>query len=172
MRTVVRSGFLLLVACLVGLAGAPAAAAQTDEDQGDNLVVLIGRAEVRGDETVDNVFVADGPAVVDGRVQNGVIALNGDVRVSGVVEHNIVALNARGRSRIRSAPGRRGVAPPARGRERRALRRRVGTMEPEGLEPGRGQLRPHRHLGRVHRLDPGPGPDTRPARAAGNRRRP
>jgi hypothetical protein len=30
-------------------------------------------------------------------------------------------------------------------------------MEPEGLEPGRGQLRPHRHLDRVHRLDPGPG---------------
>jgi hypothetical protein len=60
MRTVVRSGFLLLVACLIGLAGAPAAGAQTDEDQGDNVVVLTGRAEVRGHETVDNVFVADG----------------------------------------------------------------------------------------------------------------
>jgi hypothetical protein len=33
------------------------------------VVVLTGRAEVRGDEAVDNVFVADGPAVVDGRVQ-------------------------------------------------------------------------------------------------------
>lgn len=28
MRTVVRSGFLLLVVCLIGLAGAPAAGAQ------------------------------------------------------------------------------------------------------------------------------------------------
>ena len=70
MRTVVRSGFLLLVA---------------DEDQGENVVVLTGRAEVRG----------IGPAVVDGRVQNGVIALNGDVRVSGVVENNVVALDGR-----------------------------------------------------------------------------
>jgi len=57
----------LLVACLIVCA--PAAGAQTDEDQGENVVVLTGRAEVRGDETVDNVFVADGPAVVDGRVQ-------------------------------------------------------------------------------------------------------
>jgi hypothetical protein len=52
---------------------------------------LTGRAEVREDETVDNLFVADGQAVIDGRVKNGVIALNGDVLVRWMVEDNVVA---------------------------------------------------------------------------------
>lgn len=95
MRTTIRSGLLVLVASLFGLAVAPAAGAQTDEDQGDNVIVLTGRADVREDETVDNVFIADGPAVIDGRVRNGVIALNGDVLVRGVVEDNVLALNGR-----------------------------------------------------------------------------
>jgi hypothetical protein len=91
MRTITRTGFLLLVACAFSLASAPAAWAQADEDQGDTVVVLTGRAEVRGDESVDNVFVADGPAVIDGRVENGVVSLNGDVLIRGVVEDNVVA---------------------------------------------------------------------------------
>lgn len=95
MRTLTRFALLLSVACLLTLAGAPAAQAQTDEDQGDNVVVLTGRAEVREDETVDNVFIANGPAVIDGRVRNAVIALNGDVLVRGVVEDNVVALDGR-----------------------------------------------------------------------------
>jgi cytoskeletal protein CcmA (bactofilin family) len=55
--------------------------------------------------------------VVDGRVQNGVIALNGDVRVSGVVEDNVVALN--GRVVVAESGRLQGdvvSAPPARGR--------------------------------------------------------
>ena len=59
------------------------------------MIGLTGRAEVREDETVDNVFVADGPAVIDGRVKNGVIALSGEVLVRGVVEDNVVALYGR-----------------------------------------------------------------------------
>jgi len=95
MRTISRCGLVLLVACLSGLAAAPAAGAQADEDQGDNVIVLTGRAEVRQDETVDGVFVADGPVVIDGTVKNGVIALNGDVLVRGVVEDEVVAPGGR-----------------------------------------------------------------------------
>jgi hypothetical protein len=95
MRTIVRFGLVLLVACSFGLAAAPAAGAQTHEDQGDNVVVITGRADVREGETVDNVVIADGPAVIDGRVRNGVIALNGEVLVRGVVEDNVVAADGR-----------------------------------------------------------------------------
>lgn len=100
MRSLIRVGLVLMVLALLGLADAPAVGAQADEGQGDegqgdSVVVLTGRAEVRDDETVDNVFVADGPVVVEGTVRNGLIALNGDVLVRGVVEADVVALDGR-----------------------------------------------------------------------------
>ncbi|HEX6237679.1 MAG TPA: hypothetical protein VFZ68_10825 [Acidimicrobiales bacterium] len=98
MRTFTRLASVLAVVALAGLAGvavAPAAGAQVAEEQGDNVVVLTGRAVVRSGETVDNVVIADGPAVIDGTVRNGVIALNGDVLVRGVVEDQIVAVDGR-----------------------------------------------------------------------------
>ena len=60
MRSVIRASIALLLALLVLTAAAPAAGAQA-EDERDNIVVLTGRAEVREDETVDNVIIFDGP---------------------------------------------------------------------------------------------------------------
>jgi hypothetical protein len=95
MRNLIRAGLVLTVSAVLCLAGSPAAGAQGEDEQGDTVIVLTGRAEIRDGETVDNVFIADGPVVVDGTVRNGLIALNGDVLVRGVVEADVVALDGR-----------------------------------------------------------------------------
>lgn len=94
MHSVTRGCLAVLVAGLAVTAGAPAAGAQTDDDT-DNIVVITGRAEVREDETIDNVFIADGPVVVDGVVRDSLVALNGDVLVRGTAEEDVVALDGR-----------------------------------------------------------------------------
>jgi hypothetical protein len=106
MRTVTRRFLtprrtLLAVALAAAAlaAGAPAAGAQDADDpasdEPDNIVVLTGRAEVREGETVDTVFIADGPAVVDGTVDEALVALNGDVLVRGTVREDVVAVDGR-----------------------------------------------------------------------------
>lgn len=94
MPHVTRSVFALLVALMALTAAAPAAGAQSD-DEPDNIVVLTGRAEVRSGETVDNVFIADGPVVIEGTVRDVVVALNGDVLVEGTAEEDVVAIDGR-----------------------------------------------------------------------------
>ncbi len=95
MRTFNRACLMLAVALLVVVAADRPAGAQADDEQDDSLVVVTGRAEVREGETVDNVVIADGPAVVAGTVTNGVVAFNGDVLVTGTVEDEVVAFNGR-----------------------------------------------------------------------------
>lgn len=85
----------VVVAGLALAAGAPPAGAQVDDDEPDNIVVLTGRAEVRPGDRVDTVFIADGPAVIEGTVRETVVALTGDVLVRGTVEENVVALDGR-----------------------------------------------------------------------------
>jgi hypothetical protein len=96
MRTFSRLWRVLLVVVLVGVvAPRPAAAQDEGEDERDTIVVLTGRAEVREGEAVDNVVIADGPAVVAGTVHDSVVAFNGDVLVTGTVEDQVVAFNGR-----------------------------------------------------------------------------
>lgn len=95
MPHVTRSVFALLVALMALTAAAPAAGAQSDDDDLDNIVVLTGRAEVRSGETVDNVFIVDGPVVIEGTVRDAVVAVNGDIRVDGTVEDDVVAIDGR-----------------------------------------------------------------------------
>lgn len=94
MRYLTRATLILLVAVVVLTAAAPAAGAQTD-DETDNIVVHTGRVEVRTGETVDNVFIADGPVVVEGTVRDALVALNGDVLVRGTAREDVVALDGR-----------------------------------------------------------------------------
>ena len=84
-----------VLAALVAVLGVAAPASAQEAAAADNLVVLTGRAEVRGDERAETVVILDGPAVIDGRVEGVVVALNGDVRVSGTVEEGVVAVNGR-----------------------------------------------------------------------------
>jgi hypothetical protein len=94
MRFVTRMSLALVLAGFALTAGAPAAGAQA-EDEPDNLVVLTGRAEVREGETIDNVFIADGPVVVDGTVRDALVALNGDVLIRGTAREDVVAVDGR-----------------------------------------------------------------------------
>jgi len=94
MRARTRVFVVVAVAVLALAVAAPAAGAQAD-DEPDNIVVVTGRAEVRPGETVDNVFIADGPVVVDGTVRDALVALNGDVVVRGTVEDDVVAVDGR-----------------------------------------------------------------------------
>ena len=90
-RPVVTLAAAVLVA---GLTLAPPASAQTGPE-GDDLVVLSGRVDVRAGERADVVVIVDGPAVIDGHVGGSVVAVNGDIRVSGTVEEAVVAVNGR-----------------------------------------------------------------------------
>lgn len=103
MRTIIRTSAALTLAVLALMVFAPAASAQADDDEPDNIVVLTGRAEVREGETVDNVVIADGPVVVDGTVRDALIALNGDVLVRGTAQEDVVAVDGR----VRIADGGR-----------------------------------------------------------------
>jgi hypothetical protein len=94
MRVLVRASVALVLAQLALTAAAPAAGAQAEEEP-DNIVVLTGRAEVREGETVDNVVIFDGPAVVEGTVRDAVVALNGDVLVGGTARDDVVAFDGR-----------------------------------------------------------------------------
>ncbi|HEX6418530.1 MAG TPA: hypothetical protein VFZ77_08530 [Acidimicrobiales bacterium] len=94
MRAVTRACLAVLACSLALGAGAPPAGAQADEDQ-DNVVVITGRAEVREGETVDNVFIVDGPVIIDGTVRDAVVAVNGDVLVRGTAREDVVAFDGR-----------------------------------------------------------------------------
>ena len=95
MRFVTRLVLAVLLAVFTITAAAPVAGAQAEDDEPDNIVVLTGRAEVREGETVDNVFIADGPVVVDGTVRDALVALNGDVLVRGTAREDVVAVDGR-----------------------------------------------------------------------------
>ena len=95
MRSVTRVTLVVLVVALVLAVAAPAAGAQGVDEEVDNIVVLTGLAEVREDETVDVVFIADGPVLVEGTVRDAVVALNGDVEIRGTVEEDVVVGDGR-----------------------------------------------------------------------------
>jgi hypothetical protein len=82
---------LILVPVAVVLAGAGPALAQ--EEGGDDLVVLTGRAEVAEGDSVDTLVIFDGPATIDGTVQETVVSFNGPVDVSGTVKEDVVSFN-------------------------------------------------------------------------------
>lgn len=96
MRPVTRLCMFVLAGILALVAVAPAAGAQVEvDDEPDNLVVITGRAEVREGETVDNVFIVDGPVIIDGTVRDAVVALSGDVLVRGTAREDVVAVDGR-----------------------------------------------------------------------------
>lgn len=109
MRSVTRSFLALLVVVLAlaaatPVAGAPGSArdaarpAQDDDDDRvatDDFVVITGRVQVDREETVDTIFIADGPVILDGTARETVIALNGDVRVWGTAREDVIALDGR-----------------------------------------------------------------------------
>jgi hypothetical protein len=86
-----------IVACVLGIASAPAAFAQ---DEGgttgdDDQVVLTGELLVPVGATVGTAVIFNGDATIDGTATESVVAFNGDVEITGTVGNDVVAFNGR-----------------------------------------------------------------------------
>jgi hypothetical protein len=86
-----------IVACVLGIASAPAAFAQ---DEGgatadDDQVVLTGELLVPVGATVGTAVIFNGDAMIEGTATESVVAFNGDVEITGTVRDDVVAFNGR-----------------------------------------------------------------------------
>ena len=84
-----------LLAALVALLVFPGVASAQDDDDDDTLVVITGGATVAEDETVDGVYVVDGPVTIDGTVDGDVVVVNGDTEISGEVTGDVTVFAKR-----------------------------------------------------------------------------
>jgi hypothetical protein len=85
----------LAVAGVLLLSVAGPALAQDDgsiPDENDQ-VVLTGQLLVQGDRTVDTAVIFNGPATIEGTVQEDLFVLNGDTEISGTVNGDVVVIN-------------------------------------------------------------------------------
>ena len=77
---------------IVGLASSPAVAQERDRATKDQ-IVLTGTLVVEADRTVDTALIFDGPARVDGTVEESLVVFNGDAEVTGTVGGDVVVFN-------------------------------------------------------------------------------
>jgi hypothetical protein len=80
-----------LFAALALLVVFPGVAAADDRGD-DTIVVITGGATVAEGETIDGVFVIDGPVRIDGTVDGDVLVVSGDTEISGEVTGDVTVL--------------------------------------------------------------------------------
>ncbi|HSD22866.1 MAG TPA: polymer-forming cytoskeletal protein [Solirubrobacterales bacterium] len=80
------SAALALVLIFPGVAAA-------DDRNGDTIVVITGGATVAEGESVDGVFVVDGPVRIAGRVDGDVFVVSGDTQISGEVTGDVTVIS-------------------------------------------------------------------------------
>jgi hypothetical protein len=78
---------------IVAVSTAPASAQTMPGNGDDDRVVLHGTLVVPADETVGDAVIFDGPATVDGTVEQSLVVFNGDAEISGTVEQDVIVLN-------------------------------------------------------------------------------
>ena len=78
---------------LVALGAGPAAAQEDTASADRDRIVLTGELLIAAEDTVDAAVILDGPARVDGTVQETLVVLNGDAEISGTVQQDVVVLN-------------------------------------------------------------------------------
>ena len=99
MRTVwvIRRGPSIVVMAagvmLALLLGAGAAIAQETDDRPEDQVVFTGVLDVPADATVRTAVIFDGPATVEGTVEEALVVFNGDVDITGTVTKDVVVFN-------------------------------------------------------------------------------
>jgi cytoskeletal protein CcmA (bactofilin family) len=87
------AGFALVVAALV-VSASPAGAAQADVDRGDLRIGISGGVIVTAGEVVDGPVVSiDGPAIIDGTVDDNVYVAGGRLVVRGEVTGDILVVS-------------------------------------------------------------------------------
>jgi hypothetical protein len=85
-----RRAILLGVAAVaLGLTAAAPAQAAPPKDR----IVISGLVDVRPDEQVSDIVIADGPVIVRGRASGDVVAFHGNVLINGRVHGNVVAFS-------------------------------------------------------------------------------
>jgi hypothetical protein len=81
------------LAAALALAGAAPALAQDGGDADDPLIVILGSAEVRENETVEGVFVVNADTRIAGTVRGDAVVIAGETTVSGTIEGDLVTLS-------------------------------------------------------------------------------
>ena len=84
-----------LLAALAALLVLPGVASAQERDDDDTIVVITGGASVADGETVDGVYVLDGPVTIAGTVDGDVVVVNGDTEISGEVTGDVTVLAKR-----------------------------------------------------------------------------
>jgi cytoskeletal protein CcmA (bactofilin family) len=84
-----------LLAALAALLVFTGVASAQDRDDDDTIVVITGGATVAEGETVDGVYVVDGPVTIDGTVDGDVAVVNGDTEISGEVTGDVTVFAKR-----------------------------------------------------------------------------
>ena len=90
-----RSLLIAGAAILLSVLAASPALAQANRPGGADAdqVVLTGRLVIPADEKVDAAVILNGPALVEGTVNDSLVVLNGDAEVIGTVREDVVVLN-------------------------------------------------------------------------------
>jgi hypothetical protein len=87
-RALAAAGVLLL-----SVAGPALAQDDGSSPDENDQVVLTGQLLVESDRTVDTAAIFNGPATIEGTVQEDLFVLNGDTEISGTVNGDVVVLN-------------------------------------------------------------------------------
>ena len=85
-----RAVLLGLAAAALGLMAAAPAQAAPPRDR----IVISGVVDVRPGESVNDVFIADGPVAIRGRASGDVVAAHGAVFINGPVHGDVMALQS------------------------------------------------------------------------------
>jgi hypothetical protein len=98
-----RSATLLAALLAVLALAVPAAASAGTGSHGDDpVVVIVGDVTVPAGKTVDGIFIANGDARIEGRVDGDVVVLSGDALVAGAIDGDLVVASGHARL-LRSA---------------------------------------------------------------------
>ena len=89
----VRVAALLLTAVVMTLAWSAPAGAQGNDGPSDEQIVLTGELVVPQGDTVGDAVIFNGPATVEGTVNENLVVFNGDVEIIGTVRRDVVAFN-------------------------------------------------------------------------------
>ena len=89
--------FVVAVLAFLALAIPAGASAGTASHAEDAIVVIVGDVTVQPAETVEGVFIANGDARIEGRVDGDVVVLSGDALVSGEIDGDLVVASGHAR---------------------------------------------------------------------------
>jgi hypothetical protein len=91
------ASFVVALLAVLALALPAGASAGTASHADDAIVVIVGDVTVPAAKTVEGVFIANGDARIEGRVDGDVVVLSGDALVSGSIDGDLVVASGHAR---------------------------------------------------------------------------